>query len=382
MPRFHAVGTLILMCAVYFAAGLTLAAIGPNMTALASNIAQDVALVGSIFTSFSIGTVLVQFVAPQISSRYDQRTLLALGAFCMGSGILGESLSRSLLSLLSFALLGGIGFGAILAAGSVLIPRLFGQRGASALNLVNLFFGVGSIIGPLIAGWSQARGGTSLLALWVGAGLLLLLLPLISRAAETPSGGSVLPVVSFNPPWSLVVLLGLLLLVYSGTEIAIGGWAAVYLERGAAMTPEHAAFALSGFWLALTLGRGLGAILGLRLSAVKLLGLAGMLLLSGAILFAVSIGDAPRSVLALLIMGLAGGPIFPTIMALVASATKGRGAATSLALGIGNWGGALIPPAMGVVLSEWGPAAGAHMILALSLGVGLLLGLVVWRTLT
>ncbi|RRR76870.1 MAG: MFS transporter, partial [Candidatus Viridilinea halotolerans] len=350
MPRLQRTGTLVLMCAVYFAAGLTLAAIGPNLNAFAANIAQDVATVGAIFVSFSLGTVVVQLVAPQLSSRYGQRVLLALGALCMGCGILGESLSRSLNMLLSTALVGGLGFGAILAAGSVLIPRLFAPRGAAAFNLVNLFFGLGSIIGPLLAGWNQARGGSSLLALWVGAALLLLLLPLISRAADVPPPQHGAGNATGRPPWGLVVLLGLMLLCYSGTEIAIGGWTAVYLELGAAMTPEYAAFAVSGFWLALTIGRGVGAGLGLRLNALQLLGLAGSILLCGALLLVTSVGDAQRSVVALLIMGLAGGPIFPTIMALVATATRGRGTATSLALGIGNWGGALIPPALGLVL--------------------------------
>jgi MFS transporter, FHS family, L-fucose permease len=158
----------------------------------------------------------------------------------------------------------------------------------------------------------------------------------------------------------------------------VGGWAAVYLEAGPGLTAEHAAFAVSGFWLALTVGRGLGAALGLRLGALALLRLAVGLLLAGALLLATSVGDAGRSVLGLVVIGLACGPIFPTSMALVAAVARGRGAATSLALGVGNTGGALIPPMLGLVLSGAGPAAAATLVLALSLIVAALLGLVTW----
>lgn len=366
------------MCAVYLAAGLTLASIGPSLAALAANVEQDIAVIGSQFTAFSLGTVLVQLLAPSLSARHGQRAVLALGALLMGSGILGESLSRTIGPLLAFALLGGLGFGAILAAGSVLIPQFFPARGASALNLVNLFFGVGSIIGPLVAGWARAGGGTPLVALWLGAGLLLALLPIISRAAEAPVGGLYSSANADLPPWGLVLLLGLLLLVYSGTEIAVGGWAAVYLEAGPGLTPERAAFAVSGFWLALTVGRGLGAALGLRLGALALLRLAVGVMLAGALLLALSVGAAGRSVLALMLIGLACGPIFPTTLALVATIARGRSAATSLALAIGNIGGALIPPALGLVLSGAGPAAAAALVLALSLIVVAIFGLVAW----
>lgn len=378
MPRLSRTGTLALMCAVYLAAGLTLASIGPSLAVLAANVGQDIAVIGSQFTAFSLGTVLVQLLAPALSARHGQRAVLAMGALLMGTGILGESLSRSLAPLLAFALLGGLGFGAILAAGSVLIPQLFPARGASALNLVNFFFGFGSIIGPLVAGWARAAGGTPLAALWFGAGLLLALLPIISRASEAPISDAHGPTIVAEPPWGLVLLLGLLLLVYSGTEIAVGGWAAVYLEAGPGLTAERAAFAVSGFWLALTVGRGLGAALGLRLRALALLRLAVGLLLVGALLLATSVGDAGRSVLGLVVIGLACGPIFPTSMALVAAVARGRGAATSLALGVGNTGGALIPPALGLVLSGAGPAAASALVLALSLIVAALLVLVTW----
>lgn len=371
MPRFSRAGTLVLVCAIYVAAGISLASVGPSLTALAANVGQDVAVVGSQFTAFAAGTVLVQFGAPLISGRYGQRAVLLVGLLLMGGGVLGESLSMALAPLLAFAVMGGLGFGCVLAGGSVLVPRLFPERGASALNLVNLFFGVGSIIGPLVAGWAATGYGRPQVALWLGAGLLLALFPVALFAAEGDGpgerGAGEQPV-----PWGLIVLLGLLLLVYSGTEIAVGGWAAVYLQASAGLAAGQAAIVVAGFWLALTLGRGAGALLGLRLGAGRLLGLALVLLLAGAGLLALRVGDAAGSVAALLLIGLACGPVFPTTMAVVAAASRGRSAAAGLALGVGNIGGATLPALMGVLVAGPGPGAAASLVLAMA---ALLLGL-------
>lgn len=360
LPRLNRGATLALLCAVYFGAGLSLASIGPNLSALAANVDRDVALIGSQFTAFSLGTVLVQFVVGPFSDRYGQRTVLSLGLLMMGLGILGESLSRDLTLLLVFAGLGGLGFGSILSAGSVLVPRLFPVRGTSALNLVNLFFGVGSIVGPLVAGRALAQLGSPLPALWLGAGLLLGLFPLALLAAEADVSAE--GALNGSVPWLLVLLLGCLLLVYSGTEIALGGWAALYLEIGAGMAPAQAAIAVASFWFALTLGRGAGALLGLRFNALQVLLMSIMLLLSGSILLFFMVGNPTGSIGALLMLGLAFGPIFPTTMALVALTSGGRGTAAAVALAIGNSGGAIIPPLMGLVLSRAGPPAVALLV--------------------
>lgn len=367
--------TLALACGVYAGAGVSLSAVGPSIAALAANVGQPVEAVGAQFTAFSVGTVLVQLAAAPVGERYGQRAVLAAGAVLLGLGVLGESLSRGMGWLLLFALLGGLGFGCVLAAGVLLVARLFAERSASALNLVNLFFGVGSIVGPLVAGVAGARLARPELAMMLGAALLLALAPLLALATEA-SGGAERAVGGPPVPWALVVLLGVLLLVYSGTEIAVGGWAALYLQESAAMAPPQAALAVSSFWLALTLGRGLGAVLGLRVDTRTLLLGFLLLLLMAAGLLAASVGNVGLSVLGLALFGLACGPIFPTTMALVAAVSGGRGVAASLALGVGNFGAGTIPPLLGVVLSRSGPQAGTWLLLAAAAAQLLVLGAV------
>ena len=375
MPSLSPRATLILVCTLYLASGLTLASIGPNLATLATHSGQDISVIGSLFTAFSLGTVLAQLPAPWLTARYGQRAVLTLGIVMMGTGVLGESLSRSLALLLSMGLLAGLGFGTILASGNLLVAQLFTHRSTSVLNLINLFFGVGSIIGPLITSWAKVSIGSSLAALWLGAGMFFLLAPVATLVpVTTRSSSSVTD--RATPPWGLIMLFGLLLLVYSGIEIAIGGWSTIYLNASTGMPLEQAAIAVSGFWLALTIGRGIGSILGLRLEAITLLRLAIGLLLAGTILLATSVGDVWRSVVALLIIGVASGPIFPSSLALIARITQGQSSAIALTLAVANMGGALIPPLIGMILRTSGPNVMATTLLLLSCTVVLLFGLV------
>ncbi len=371
--------TLALVCAVFLAAGVALSGVGPALPLLALHIEQDIAVLGGLFTAISLGIILTQFGAGLASARFGHRFVLAAGMLLMSSGIIGVTFGRSLPILLAGALLFGIGFGGVLAAGNVLIGQLFPTRSAAALNGVNLFFGVGSMLGPAIAGLAGLRLGAPQTATWVGAGLLLGLVPIVLSYAARPSAQAAKhpaqeQLQQHNTGWMLAILL----LIYIGTEVGFSGWLTVYLITGSNMAPASAALIVSGFWLALTLGRALGAVLGLRLTAAQLLtsSLLGMLI--GAILLVLGVGDRGTSIAGVLCLGLSCGPVFPTVLAIVATTARNSAATTSLVLAIGNGGGLIIPVLLGVLLARYGPSAAAGLVLIAALTMLALCAAMFW----
>jgi len=371
--------TLALVCAVFLAAGVALSGVGPALPLLALHIEQDIAVLGGLFTAISLGIILTQFGAGLASARFGHRFVLAAGMLLMSSGIIGVTFGRSLPILLAGALLFGIGFGGVLAAGNVLIGQLFPTRSAAALNGVNLFFGVGSMLGPAIAGVAGLRLGAPQTATWVGAGLLLALVPIVLSYAARPSAQAAKhpaqeQLQQHNTGWMLAILL----LIYIGTEVGFSGWLTVYLITGSNMAPASAALIVSGFWLALTLGRALGAVLGLRLTAAQLLtsSLLGMLI--GAILLVLGVGDRGTSIAGVLCLGLSCGPVFPTVLAIVATTARNSAATTSLVLAIGNGGGLIIPVLLGVLLARYGPSAAAGLVLIAALTMLALCAAMFW----
>jgi MFS transporter, FHS family, L-fucose permease len=352
--------SFILVCGTFLGAGMILSGMGPSLPYLAERISRDVAALGGLFSALSLGVILVQAVIGRLSTRFGLRPMLTWGMIILAGGALALSIGPTLTALLAGAFVAGIGFGVVLAAGNTLVAQLFVERSASALNGVNVFFGVGSLLGPAIAGIGIQMMGTPQTTLWFGAALLMILSggvlafaaappPLPATATAEPSGVRDLQL------W----LLGLLLLLYAGTEIGLGGWIAVFMTASTGLEPTTAALATSGFWLALTLGRTFGALLGIRLKPLTLLisSLGGVLL--GAGLLTLGVGNLPLTLSAILILGLACGPVFPTILAL---ATAGR-TGTGIVLGVGNGGGLILPAFLGIMLTSYGPTAMAATVL-------------------
>jgi fucose permease len=370
--------TLALACVVFLSAGVTLAGVGPALPLLALHSGQDIAVLGGLFTAISLGIILTQFGTSPVSARFGQRFVLAAGMLLMGSGSIGVTFGRSLATLLAGALLLGIGFGGVLAAGNLLVGQLFPTRSAAALNGVNLFFGVGAMLGPAIAGLAGLRLGTPQTALWVGAGLLLALVPLVLIYAARPPTQAAKPQAKEQPQqrntgW----MLGMLLLIYIGTEVGFSGWLTVYLITSS-LAPATAALVVSGFWLALTLGRTLGAMLGLRLTPALLLTISLLGMLIGAILLVLGVGDRATSIAGVLCLGLSCGPVFPTVLAIVATTARNSAATTSLVLAIGNSGGLIVPVLLGVLLAYYGPSAAAGLVLVAALTMLALCAAMLW----
>jgi fucose permease len=101
-------------------------------------------------------------------------------------------------------------------------------------------------------------------------------------------------------------------------------------------------------------------------------------MLAGAAVLTVSVGNLERSVAGVLLFGLSCGPIFPTVLALVATAARGNGTATSLALALGNSGGLVVPALLGWLLNRYGPTATAGTLLGAALTMLALYAAAVW----
>jgi fucose permease len=371
--------TMALACAVFLSAGVMFAGLGPTLPLLARQIGQDIAVLGGLFTAVSLGIILAQVGAGRASGRFGQRSVLAAGMLLMGVGSVGVTLGPNLVALLGAALLLGLGFGGVLAGGNLLVAQLFPSRSAAALNGVNLFFGLGSMLGPALAGFAGAGLGAPQAGMWAGAGLLLALAPMVLVYAAQPAGQASVARAEHEPAHPAAGwLLGLLLLIYIGTEVGFSGWLTVFMTAGGNLAPAGAALVLSGFWLALTLGRTLGAVLGMRLAAPLLLMISLLGLLSGATLLVLGLSNQFVSIAGVLLLGLSCGPVFPTVLAIVANTARDSGATTSLVLAIGNGGGLIVPVLLGVLLTQYGPLAAASMVVVAALAMLALCAAVLW----
>jgi fucose permease len=359
--------TLLFACVMFFELGLVTAALGPVLPELASNTTSSLSRVGAIFTMLFLGALLAQSIAGPLMDRLGQRPLLFAGLALLAIGILGVSLSRSFPLTLACALIGGLGHGAIDVSGNVMIAEAYAARRVSALNLLNVFFGMGAVASPAIASLTLRLWGSAIPTLWLSAALLVLLIPFV-YASSTPRTGNPLHqhpdrLVIYRVP--ILWAFGILLLLYVGVENGLGGWTTIYIDRTTALGLDRAALVTSGFWLMLTAGRVLGVFLGSRFASARVLGLSLGGSLIGGIVLMLSTGNAPLSIAAVLILGFFFGPVFPTVLAITtASFPGGPGQAASVVVVLGSIGGMLLPWVQGVLLEGSGPFASALFVAA------------------
>lgn len=382
MQKLSPRGTMVASCLNFVALGGITATIGPALPDLAANTGSGLAAVGGVITALFVGSLFSLLIAGPLNDRIGQRPVLLVGVALLALGTFGIAASHWLPLMLLCALVAGLGHGAIDVSTNVLVAEVFAARSAAALNLLNVFFGLGAVAGPALASLTLLVWGSALPALWAAAGLMLLLAPLIPWLADVPRAAAVAGAARRTTHASplrspLLWALGVLVLIYVGIESGVSGWTTIYLTRTTALDVATAALVTSGFWLALTGGRLVGAIIGARMTPNTLLLIMLVGGLAGGVLLAASTGHTSLTIAAVLLLGFCLGPIFPTALAITtASFRQAPGTAASVVVALGSLGGSLLPWLQGVLLERVSPAASVLLVAA---GTLAMLGLQVGR---
>jgi fucose permease len=231
---------------------------------------------------------------------------------------------------------------------SVLNVYLAGLPSATALlNRLHAFFGVGALLGPLLATWMLrfTRWPMVYLVLAVVA-VPVVVGYLLTYPRLEPADGGRQPVLRSALTVPAVVFAGVFLTVYVGLELGVGNWAFSFLTEEHGQGPLLAGWSVSAYWLGLTLGRFVISFVAGRVglsaagtSSVCLFGVTGAALLGWA---------APTGVLAsgaLVLLGCFLGPLFPTAIAVMPDVVEPRlvPAAIGVINGFSVVGGALLP---------------------------------------
>jgi fucose permease len=388
---------LVVASLAFLAAGISQASLGPALPDLAESIGVDLAALGALFTALYGGALVGQLLTGAIVDRVGHRPVIIAGPILAGVGVLGVSIAPSLAVALAASLLSGLGYGALFVGANLVVADAYEDGGAGALNLTNLFYGVGAIVGPALVGVLLGAGLSAIPALWVAAATMALtavaastLRPTRSEprrerhpaGAATPAGPTAIMLVATPITW----VFGLILLLYVGNEGSIGAWLATYLGETAGTPLETGALATSGFWLALTAGRLVAAAASPRLGAPTLLLASLCGALAGGIGLVLGVGSAPLTVAAAILLGLSFGPIYPTTIALVTVRfPAGTGTVTGIVMTLGSLGGAVLPWLTGVLILQVSPLAGIVLVpvsVAAMLGLWLLARHLGWRPAT
>lgn len=322
---------------------------------------------GSMLALQPIGYLLSVLVAGTLIDRFGMRAMLRAAMLTSAGGFVGFGLTSHWAAGAAMMWVTGLGFGVQEVATNTLLINLGGERRANILNLAHLFFGVGSFVGPFLAAHGVAAGVSWRVAFAVAGGL----------AAAVGVGWSLLPADAGMPApdasdiprrrarrsplaMTLAVLLGL----YVGVEMGIGGWLTKYMVTVRHVALDTAGNTLSVYWLGLAAGRFILSVLSHRFreeSLILVLAGAATTALAAALLsptlWGATAGFAATG------FGFSG--IFPAVIALGGRHHPHDTAqVTSMMIAGAGLGGIVVPWLMSAIADRGGLVAGMTFYLA------------------
>jgi MFS family permease len=227
---------------------------------------------GAMFIPQVILAILSSALGPYFARRLGLRGVLLLGlsadllSMTLFSGsplLIGSPAAFVMLCAATGAL--GLGFGSTVMALNTLVEGLFPTRADGAVLALNALLGLGTAFAPLLAALFAALGA------WWALPLLTTILAALLLFAFAASGAPLDPEYGAagadDPIPRRFWLYAAATLLYGAVETLNGNWAALYLSTERSVSARDASFALTAFWLTVTLGRVIFALLGQWLSS-------------------------------------------------------------------------------------------------------------------
>jgi fucose permease len=408
MPRY-ARPPVLLAYATFVLIGIAAGGNGVLLLSQMGSYGVDRTTIGVIFFTGSVGFVLAGFHNGSLIHRFGVRVALAVGG---GAYVLVGLYLATRPPFVAFVLVQvALGYASGVLE-SVLNTYLASLNDARALlNQLHAFFGVGALLGPVVAAWIVGFASWTVVYLVLAAAYLPLVIgflvcyprqqatgtlapvpgpptPLTEPAvplSESPAAPAESPVAlaevpAARPRGGLLgaalrdrgVLLGAVFLaIYVGLEIGMGNWGFSYLVEARGLSRSLAGYSVSGYWLGLTVGRFLISPVAARIGATTssmmyacLIGVVAATTLAWLSPFAI------LASVALLLLGFFLGPIFPTTMAIVPQLTEERLAPA--AIGVLNAGSTVGGSALPWLAGAVSQATGIWTLLPFTLALGAL----------
>ncbi|MGO1545449.1 MAG: MFS transporter [Gulosibacter sp.] len=378
--RAAIIGCMVVMTTI----GLLLSTYGLAIPSFKAQFGISDAVAGGGLAMQSAGAVVGVLAAPFALKPFGNRMTMMVSIVLLGGGGLALAFAFSWPMVLISATIAGLGLGGV----DMLITQLLiigaGVRGPALVNVAHGFFGVGTVISPGILAvigteryWIifAAVGVANAFAFFTMRGLAPRPTPVDAPSAEDTKS----PIAS-RSRWYVgaAVVFGFIVLYVShfGVQSGIGTWEPTFLAD-LDFSASAAAWATSGYWFAMVIGR-FGAAALTRFISIPTLVVVSCLGMAGSLVWAMT--HAPSAVWAFMVCGLFIGPIFPNGLTWLARSGHAHGHRFSYVVAASMVGQAFAPWLIGVVIEHQGSEVMPLTLLLVAVGavvasIGLAIGL-------
>lgn len=363
---------LVLGFVGFVSLGLPDGLLGVAWPSLRAGFGQPLEALGPLLIAITAGYVGSSFASGRALARFGVGGLLTLSALLTAASLLGWTLATRFSVVVALGAGAGMGAGAIDAGLNTHMARHYSPR---VLNWLHACYGVGAAAGPALmtALLAAGRPWTSGYRL-VAAGQLVLALGFFVTRRQWTDGERAAD--AGRPPATPAratlrlapTRFGMLaFFLYVGLEASAGVWAFSLLTEAREVPLAQAGAWVSAYWAALTAGRvAFGFVAGAAPLAQLLRGcLVGIT--AGAGLLALDAGGA-LTLAGLVLLGLACGPVFPSLVAATPARVGAAHAANAVGFQIAaaGVGASLVPAGVGALAAAGGLAWVPFALLALA----------------
>jgi len=365
-PTKYLMGTA---CAGLFTFGIMTSFLGATMPELSARLHFDLAHGGTLFSFLYFPQIPMVFLAGPLIDRFGNRPVMAGGFLLSAAALVGMAYSPSYALVATLLVVLGLGSSSAMSASNTLIPDLYPENPSSALNLGNIFFGVGAIFFPWVVTLMTAQVGL-VATLWFIALLVasVAAVALLEVFPQARLGGGFhwadARHLAFDPA---IILLAWVLFFYSAIEISGAGWIRTYFEQVFQTSPQTSKAILTAFWVAMMLGRLAASQVVKKIPGTRLVLLASLGAVAGLLLIAVA-PTVPVATAAVILCGLTFAPVFPTTAGTASTHfSKFFGTVFGQLMALALLSGVVVPPAIGYVAQRAGVRAGFWVLAGLAL---------------
>ena len=273
---------------------------------------------GLVQMLISFCTIISSLNSAKLIRRFGTGKLTAISVATTALALLGFSLAKNYAFLLLMAVPLGLGAGAVDAGLNNYVAL---HCEAKHISWLHCFWGVGTIIGPMIlsavlrvgGSWATGYRAVGLIQCAVSA-LLFATLGMWKRGniQQEEYGAKALSV------WEVLSLPGakagmVTFLCYCAVESTLGLWGATYISQVRGVDEATAASFGAMFYIGITVGRAISGFMAMKLLPKQMVRVGQALLALGCIFMMIPAGST-LSGIGLVVCGLGCAPIYPNII--------------------------------------------------------------------
>lgn len=254
---------LIRLHAGFFLIGIITVLLGQILPFLSNRLSLNDREAGYLFVAQFAGSLLGTFFYNQTIKKFGYKKML-FGSFCLMAGGCAALNFDSLIFSLTSIFLYGFGIGLSIPAINLLVIELNREKPASAVNIINFFWGLGAIFCKPFVDFVGSPNNfllpTVLLSiLFLLSGLTIVFSDYLEDFIEnkkTSSPSPVMPIWTTKTAWLIAVFN----FVQIGIESSVGGWITTFESRLSEPSTDKWISAAVIFFFFLVFGRGIAPL--------------------------------------------------------------------------------------------------------------------------